>query len=150
MTTRNTILNKIKDELKTNIKVTNGYSFTPVVVRRGVYSYSDLKNKVPALCFTFIQEAPYEDGKYPTTYDDIDTKAMSLMFYGFANTNDGMSSDKIFEMVEDVENFLTSSNFTYNEDLKIDNIEVKEGGPNDLILTFLMEVRIIVNNDVIQ
>jgi len=150
MDNRNVILNQIKSDLKKHIKVSNGYSFTPIAVRRGVYAYNDLKTKMPSLCFTFIKEVPYEDSIFPTSYGDIDTKSMSLIFYGYARTNDGKDSDKIFAMTSDVETFLRSSDFTYNEDLKIDNIEIKEAGPSDLVLTFIIEVRIIVNNDVIQ
>lgn len=150
MADRNLVLNTIKEELKDNIKVTNGYSFTPIAVRRGVYAYNDLKGKMPALCFTFVKENPYEDDIYPVTYDDIDTKAISLIFYGYASSNDMIDNDKIFNMVADVENFITSSDFTYNDRLKIDNIEVKEAGPGDLVQSFIMEVRIVVNNDIVQ
>ena len=150
MNNRNTILNTIKDDLKKYISVANGYTFTPLAVRRGVYAYNDLKAKMPSLCFTFIKETPYEDSIFPTSYNDINTKAMSLIFYGYARTNDGRDSDKIFAMTDDVETFLLSSDFTYNEDLKIDNIEIKEAGPSDLVLSFIIEARIIVNNDVIQ
>jgi len=148
MNNRNTILNTIKDDLKKYLTVANGFSFTPHAVKRGVYAYNDLQTRLPSLCFTFTQEVPYEDDTYPKTYDDVDIKAMSIMFYGYAKANDAIDSDKIYDMVADLETFLQSSDFTYTEDLKINSIEVKEAGPSDTVLSFIMDVLIIVNDDI--
>ena len=74
---RDAILESIKTQMIDTIKVSNGYNITPVVILRGVYSYNDVKDKVPALCFTFTTETPYEDDQYPKTYNDTDIKQRS-------------------------------------------------------------------------
>ena len=148
MSNRNDILNTIKTELTQHITLANGYSFTPAVVRRGIYAYNDLGGLIPNLCFTFIRETPYEDDTYPKTYDDTDIKAMSILFYGYANTDDAATSDKIYAMVNDLEVFLQSTNFTYYDKFTIDRIEIKEAGPNDPILSFIMETTLVVNDDI--
>jgi len=147
MNNRNTILNTIQDELKKYITVANGFSCTPHTVRRGVYAFNDLQKRLPSVCFTFTQEVPFEDETYPMTYDDTDIKAMSIMFYGYAKANDASDSDKIYDMVNDLEVFLQSTDFSYNEDLKINSIEIKEAGPSDKVLSFIIDVSIFVNDD---
>lgn len=148
MNNRNTILNTIKEDIKVNLTVENGFTFTPMVVRRGVYAYNDLANILPSICFTFVRELPFEDDIYPKTYDDVDIKAMSILFYGYAKSNDAADSDKIYDMVNDLETFLQSSSFTYNETIDILSIEIKEAGPSDPILSFIIDTQIKVNDDI--
>jgi len=148
MATRNDILNQIKEDLKKYITVENDYSFTPQSVNRGVYSYNDFQGKYPSICFTFTEEVPYEDDVYVKTYDDTDIKAMTIVFYGYARSDDAFNSEKIYDMVEDVETFIQSDSFTYYEDITINNLEVKEAGPSDRSLAFFINTTLVVNDDI--
>jgi len=143
MDKRNTILYQIKDTIIDKLTKLNGYNFTPKKVERGIFSWNDMENNMPAILFTFISETPYESPKYQLTYDDTDTKNMKLMFYGYAKTDGYGKSDLIFQMAQDVMDFLKSDDFTLSDDIIINNVEIKEGGINDPINSFLMEVNVI-------
>jgi len=148
MATRNDILNIIKDDLKKYITVEGGYSFTPQTVNRGLYSYEDLHGKYPSLCFTFTTETPYEDPIYVKTYDDTDIKSMTILFYGFAKSDDTFDNTIIYNMAQDVETFLQSTSFTYYETITINNVEIKEAGPSDKSLAFIIQTSLVVNDDI--
>jgi len=143
MDQRNTYLYQIENDLKEKLTVVNGYDFTPVSIKRGIYNFQDFEGLMPAICFTFISESPFESDNYQMTYDDIDTKSIILMFYGYAQTDGYGKSDLIYQMTANIETFLKSSDMTYNEDVIINNIEIKEGGVTDPITSFLMETQII-------
>jgi len=143
MDQRNELLYQIETDIKEKLTKVNGYNFTPAVVKRGIHSWNDFQIK-PAICFTFIDEKPYESGNYQKTYSNIDTKEIRLMFYGYNDSEYG-NSDMIFTMAADMETFLKSSDMTENEDMIVNGLEIKEAGSSDPINSFLMDVSLIYN-----
>lgn len=145
MDARNTLLYQLQKDIKDNLTKVNGYGHTPNEVKRGIYSWNDMEKHMPAILFTFINEKPYESPKYQMTYDDVDTKAIKVMFYGYAKTDGYGKSDLIFQMAQDLSNFLTSDDYTLFEDVIINDLEVKEGGISDPVNSFIMDVDLIYN-----
>lgn len=142
MDNRNKILYQLQDDIKKNLTKLNGYHFTPAQIERGIISWNDVKS-MPFIGFTFIREIKYVDEKYQRSYDDTDTRSISIMIYGYCKTDGYGKSDLIFEMCNDVELFLESEHNTKYNDTIINSIEIKEGGINDPTNSFLMDVSII-------
>ena len=80
---------------------------------------------------------------------------MEITFYGYAQADDVNSNDLIYSMVNDLETFFATSDFTYNnadtsdvrDDFTINNIEIIEGGGNNYALAFSMDTTLVVNAD---
>ena len=136
MTTRLSIVNQIEEDLK-KIKISRGYKHEPVEIKRGLYRWVDFPTK-PALCFSLYMDE-----------DDVDSLSgdlarwLKLYFYGFIETDGLGDTTRVQEFEEDVENFLNSTDNTYKLNTLIGNVEIKEGGVNDPINSFIIEASIM-------
>lgn len=138
MTTRLIVLDQVESDLKNNLHSANGYEHTPVEIKRGIYKWDDFIMK-PVICFTLTQDVPADEQQYGE-----DTRWITLFFYIYAQTDGVGDTTQIFEMIEDLENFLQSTDhFTYSKQTLIGAIEVKEGGSSDPINTALLQAQII-------
>ena len=73
-----------------------------------------------------------------------DTRWMKVFFYIYAQTDGAGDTTQIFEMIEDLENFLQSTDhFTYANQTHIGDIEVLEGGTSNPINTAICETQIL-------
>lgn len=138
MTERLVICDQIESDLRNNLTSENGYEHTPVEIKRGIHKWDDFIVK-PVVCFTLITDVPDEDN-----LDGFDARWIGFMFYIYSQTDGAGNTDQIFEMLEDLENFLQNeTDFTYSKQTLISDIEVKEGGSSDPINTAILAARII-------
>ena len=139
---RKDIMTQIKSDLEDNLTLANGYSVQPVVIKQGVYMWNDFKGNMPSLHFTLISDEAYEADESPSVFGGTGVRVMNLIFYGYATTDGADNSETIYEMASDIEIFLKSEHFTYADNTYLGKLETKEGGVNDFVTAFNLEVKI--------
>ena len=138
MTDRLTVLEQIETDVRNNLTSGNDYNHTPAEVKRGIHAWADFIVK-PVVCFTMVADSPADEQAYGE-----DTRWMTLMFYIYSQTDGKGGTDQIFEMMEDLENFLqNTTHFTYSNQTLIGDIEVKEGGSSDPINTAIITIQVL-------
>ena len=135
MSNRFDIMDQIKNDITSHIKASLGYNYTPIEVRRGRYNWSDF-NEYPSLSFSLYREHPddsMEGGE--------DVHWVYIEFRGH-HKNDGYNTDYIYNLLDDLESFLQSDDFTYSQYIHIDDILIKEGSISDSVNSFSMLTKI--------
>ena len=136
MTERLDIITQIENDLKDKIKVSRGYKTEPAEIKRGFNKWTDFIVK-PGIGFSMAGDEP-----------DINSESgfiirwFKVFFYGYAETDGAGNTDAIYNLLQDMEDFLMSSDFTYTGNVEILDIDIREGGASDQINFFLMETRI--------
>jgi hypothetical protein len=136
MTERLDIANQILTDLKDKIKVSRGYKTQPAKVVRGFYKWTDFILK-PAIGFSMAGDIPDTESE-----SGVVIRWFRVFFYGYASTDGAGKTDAIYDLLQDVEDFLMSADFTYYGNTEIGDIDIREGGVSDEINFFLMETRI--------
>ena len=120
---RNTILKQIETDIKEELTVENGYSVQPVEIKRGVHTWEDY-NRFPSIGFTVTRDEPFDENEHGE-----DIRAMTVVFYMYAQTDGYGNTDTINNMVYDLQTFFKNTNhFTYSNNNLIGEIEIREGG----------------------
>lgn len=130
MSTRNTILNALKTELKSSIVGSGNYLTKANTVKRGIYMFADISPK-PAICFWCYRDATDGD------FGGDGVRWLHIIIYGYTK---GM--DEIHDLARDVEYFLYND-FSYTEDVLItSDMVIYEGGTRNPANEFGLEFRI--------
>jgi hypothetical protein len=124
-TTRKTIIDQLKSDLETKITVANGYNSDVVEVRPSVCMWEDLQLK-PALSFW-----AYEDEIEDHLMGGIKLRILKINVYSYTNTDGITDTNRIYDLVEDVENFLKSSDNTYRKETVMGKSVIYTGGVQD-------------------
>lgn len=134
MSIRNDILKQLKTDLS-KISTSRDYNTDPTEVRRGSYINEDF-SIVPAISFRC-----YDDRK-KNLFGRTGIRWLHVYVYGYADTDGLENTDDIYELADDVEDFLYSTDWTYTDDTEVGDMIVIEGGIQDPHSTFQLEVRI--------
>jgi hypothetical protein len=135
MATRLDIRQQILEDLS-KIKVSRGYKHQPAQIVAGFYKWTDFIVK-PAIGFSMAGDVPDEFSEAGQMI-----RWFKVFFYGYAQTDGAGNTNTIYEVLQDVEDFLSSTDFTYYNNTEIGDIDIREGGVSDPINFFLMETRI--------
>jgi len=135
MTSRLDISNQLEQDFK-KIDAGRGYNLTPADIRRGLHKFNDFEVK-PALAFALTGDEPDEDSDGRNT-----ARWLNYMVYGYTDTSDMGNSDDIYKLLDDVEDFLLSTDNTYQSCTEIGEIEIIEGGVGVPINFFSLIFRI--------
>lgn len=124
-TTRKAIVDQLKSDLETKITVANGYKTDIVEVRPAICMWEDLQLK-PAISFW-----AYEDDIEEHLMGGVKQRSLSIYVYSYTNTDGITDTNKIYDLVEDVEKFLKSSDNTYRKETVIGKSVIYTGGVQD-------------------
>ena len=142
MGVRKTILDQLLVDMQDNLSIAKGYNFTPIDIKRGIFKWGDFTDK-PVVCFTAVRDEPHELEEY-----GAGARWLEIGIYGYMEDDGLGNSDKIQLLVQDVEDFLNNPlHHTYEPDTHIGGIEILEGGVSSPINSFIMEVRILYDNE---
>jgi len=138
-TTRKTIINNLKKDLEEHLNSSEGYNTDVAEVRSGIYMWEDFKVK-PAISIW-----AYEDEIEEYLMGRNKIRLLSIYLYAFAKTDIISNNNVIYDFMEDIENFLESSHFTYYEDVIIGKTMVYTGGSQDQAAIGLLEIQVRYN-----
>lgn len=141
ITTRKTILNDLKDELEINLNQTSGYDTTVLEVKSGIYLFEDFQMR-PAISFWGYQDKVIE---YLMGHNKI--RKLYIYLYCFSDTDGITNTDNIYKLINDVEVFLASDQFTYSNEVTIDQTTIYPGGVQDQSSIGLIEFNINYNQE---
>lgn len=131
MSQRNIILNQLKTDMKNKISTANGYSTTPAEIRRGIHMFDDFSLK-PAISFW-----NYRDEKYEATI-----RQLYIYVYMYTDTDGLGDVDSIYDLADDVETFLYSTDHTNTNGTEVGDITIYEGGTSDPACLAQLEITI--------
>ena len=123
---RSVIINQFKTDMVDSIKSVNeGYTSDPVEVILGIKSFDHFVQR-PAIGYWMFSDT--KDDEY---LDEDRHRMLNFIVYGYADTDglDGFSS--IYELADDVERFLMSTDWTYTQDTLLGDIVVTVGGTDN-------------------
>jgi len=136
-TTRRTIIDQFKLDLQENLNVASGYNTDVTEVRNGIYLWEDFSLKPSIAYWAYKDEIEgYEQGTR--------SRYRLLYFYIYCyHSTDGLTNTSdIYDMVEDVENFLESSHFTYSDDVILGDSIIYTGGSQDQAAIGQIEIQV--------
>jgi len=122
MADRNTIIKQFGIDLVDSVKSSRDYETDPAEVKLGIVSF-DYFNQRPAIGYWMFMDT--KDDEY---LDDNRHRMLNFIVYGYANTDGLDDFDPIYELADDVEKFLMSSDWTYTDDTLLGDIVVTVGG----------------------
>ena len=135
MSTRNDILETLKQDIEDHISSAQGYYIDVAEVKRGIHKWQDMINK-PAIAFWNYKDESEGD------FGDDGARWLYIYLYGYTET-DGMGNvDNIHKLAQSVEKFLFSSHSTYADETEIRDFIIYEGGVQDPSAQFRLEIRI--------
>lgn len=122
MADRNTIIKQFKTDIVESIKSARGYDTDPNEVKLGIVSF-DYFTQRPAIGYWMFMDT--KDDEY---LDDNRYRVLNFIVYGYADTDGLDDFDPIYELANDVEKFLMSTEWTYTDDTLLGDIVVTVGG----------------------
>lgn len=135
MTTRKEVLTQLKIDLETYLK-TPKYNSDPLEITHGIVSFDQVISR-PAIGYFMPGDEITEE-----YYDNNRQRSMTVVIYGYADTHIN-NFDNIYNLAEDVETFLYSSDWTYTDRTLLGNIVIDTGGIENEKSMFDLEIRII-------
>lgn len=124
-TTRKDVLETLKEDLNKKLSVANGYNTEIQDIRIGMYVYEDF-NILPAISF-YCDVDEIEDYLMGRTR----VRLMNIDLWLWSKSDGISNTTGIYDFIDDIENFLTSSDFTFSEDLIMGTTEIYVGGVQD-------------------
>jgi hypothetical protein len=124
MANRKAILNQLKVDLS-KIQSGRGYFTDPVEIVHGIMGFDDFVQR-PAISFVMIGDE--KDQEY---YDDNRLRNMSVYLYGFADVQLN-NYDPIYDLAEDMETFLYSTDWTYTDNTLLGDVVITPGGTDNM------------------
>ena len=134
MTTRKEVLNQLKIDLA-KIQTPNYLSDIEEIVH-GIVSFDQVLAR-PFLGYFMPGDEVTEE-----YMSNERQRSMSIVIYGYADTNLN-NFDPIYDLAEDLEKFLYSSDWTYTDITLLGDIVIQTGGIENEKSVFDLEIRII-------
>lgn len=125
MSTRNDILNQLKEDLKNTITVANGYKMDVVDVRRGIFLPEDIPDR-PVIAFWC-----YGDNVIEHLMNRRQLRVLLVYVYFYERMDGAGGVDSIHELGDAVETFLFSDDWTYKSSTLVGDMTIYEGGVQD-------------------
>lgn len=136
MSERNTILKQLQTDITEKIKTTRGYSTDVATILRGIHLLDDIVMK-PGIAFW-----AHGDKVHENTGGREQVRVIEATIFLYADTNGLGDVDVIHDFVDDVENFLYSTDWTYESSTYVDDIVIYEGGAQDSSAISTIDIRI--------
>jgi hypothetical protein len=122
MATRMSIINQLKTDLEDKVKSVRGYTHDLFEVNLGIYNF-DYYSAYPAVAYW-----AYSDEKDEEYLDDNRHRLLNFLIYGYHDTDGLNDFDKIYELADDIEKFLMSTDWTHSNCTIIDETVITVGG----------------------
>ncbi len=122
---RSVIIKQFATDVIANIKSSRGYETDPIEAKLGILSFDYFVQR-PAIGYWMFMDT--KDDEY---LDDDRHRMLNFVIYGYADTNGLDDFDPIYELANDVEKFLYSTDWTYNQDTLLGDIVVTVGGTDN-------------------
>lgn len=135
-TTRKIILETLKEDLEKNLSVANGYDTDIQDVRIGMYVYEDF-NILPAISF-YCDVDEIED----YIMGNSRVRLMNIDIWLWSRSDGISNTTGIYDLVNDVEKFLTSDHFTFSGDLIMGTAQIYTGGVQDQAQIGLLKLNV--------
>lgn len=134
MANRNTILKQIKTDFE-KITVANGYNSNVKEVKSGIYSYGDIVQR-PCIFYW-----AYKDAIEKHLMNNRISRILHIIVYGYADV-DYNNDDKIYNLADDVETLLYSTDFTNTNKTWLGDITVFVGSKKIPAAMFSIEITV--------
>lgn len=136
MSTRDTILNDLKTELKDDINpVSDNYTSSIAEVKRGYFGWSDIVNK-PFINFTLEEDIVEED-----ILGGNKIRSLDILLNGWMDEDGGNNYTTIHTLIRDLEYFF-KYDFSYKSNTHVGTIRIIEGGVSAPYSYFQMDIEI--------
>ena len=119
---RSVIINQLKTDMVESIKSSRGYEQDPTEVKLGIQSFDYFAQR-PAIGYWMFSDT--KDDEY---LDEDRHRMLNFIVYGYADTDGLDGFDSIYQLADDVEKFLMSTDWTYTQDTLLGDIVVSVGG----------------------
>jgi hypothetical protein len=139
---RKDIINTLIDDVHNNLHPGNGFTLQPTKIYRGYFQFDEIK-QTPALSFTITSDNKLEN----IIDEDRELRSLEISSYGYAKSNGAGDCSEIHDLLEDLETFLKSDNFTYHEAVNLGNATIYEGGISDPANIFQLDFSLVYIND---
>jgi len=136
MSLRNTIIKQFGTDVIDSIKSSRGYDTDPVEVKLGIYSFDYFAQR-PSIGYWMFMDT--KDDEY---LDDDRHRMLNFIVYGYAETDGLDDFDQIYELANDVETFLMSTDWTYTQDSLLGDIVVTVGGVDNQRCMFDLTIQV--------
>jgi hypothetical protein len=138
---RQEILEQIKTDIETKINPSNGYNTQPAQVIHGIVNFDDILMK-PVIAF-FAASDEVQDEELGTSER---LRILNIIVYGYADVGLGNYSN-LFDLLEDLEKFLDSSDFTYYNNSLFGTAEFTFS-PDNLKSMFVFNLRVFYHQNI--
>jgi len=122
MSTRRTIIEQIKKDVEDNVSSANGYNSDIVNVRIGVYDPSEF-TQLPSIGFLIIEDEIIDD-----MMDDSILRKLNMICYMYADSDGYDSYLVLYNLFDDIEKFLYSTDWTFNSGTQLGRLIISYGG----------------------
>lgn len=135
MSTRNDILEQLKNDIEDYIKVSRDYNTDVAEVKRGIQQFEEMVNK-PAVAFW-----NYKDELLEQYHGTEQLRCLRIYLYCYCDTDGYRDFEDIHNLVDDVWSFLYDD-FTHKDSTIINDVTIFEGGISDPVAMAELEIEI--------
>lgn len=135
MSDRATILDQIKLDIEEHINPSRGYHTQPAQVIHGIVNFDDVFTRPVIAFFAVSDEVQDEELGTSERY-----RALNILVYGYADVSLANYTN-LFDLLEDLEKFLDSSDFTYYENSLFGTAEFTFS-PDNLKAMFIFNLKV--------
>jgi len=122
---RSVIIKQLETDMVDSIKSSRGYNSDLVEVKLGIVSFDYFAQR-PSVGYWMFMDT--KDDEY---LDNDRHRMLNFIIYGYADTDGLDGYDPIYELADDVEKFLMSTDWTYTQDSLLGDIVVTVGGTDN-------------------
>ena len=127
MTTRKDIIEQLKTDTDNNVSVAEGYNTNIAEVRIGVYDPTEFIT-LPSIGYWVIEDEIIDD-----MMDDNVLRKLNMICYFYADSDGYDSYTTLYNLFEDIEKFLYSTDFTYSSGTQLGRLIISYGGVNEQV-----------------
>jgi len=136
MADRNTIIKKLGDDIREKISSVNGYDSDLSEVKLGIVSFDYFAQR-PAIGYWMFMDT--KDDEY---LDDNRHRILNFIIYGYTDTDGLDGFDSIYNLANDIEKFLMSTDWTYTDCTLLGDIVVSVGGTDNQRCLFDLVIQV--------
>lgn len=136
-TNRKTIIEQIKIDVDNKLNSGEGYQSDLMGFRVGVFDATEF-DLLPSAGLWLLEDLLEEDLMDETTF-----RRLNLIIYAYVDSDGLDSYTSMYNLIDDFEKFLYSSDSTYYENTFLGNVVITYGGTNEQIGMFVLNFSIL-------
>jgi hypothetical protein len=136
-TDRKTIMNQLQVDISQKLNPANGYKTALMDIRVGVFDATEFTT-LPSAGLWMLDDLIEDD-----LMDTGILRRLNLIIYAYIESDGYSGYDATYDLIDDFEKFLYSSDCSYYQNVNLGNVNITYGGTNNQIGMFVVNFSIL-------